>query len=88
MIIGMPHRRSFEAMQRRAARRLILEMAYKDRLRSEVVNRLSMAEIMDYLSKMFGGRIHLGAVPKVEAGEVLADSRGQGSFQRRFRHES
>lgn len=79
----MPHKRSFEAKQRRAARKLIFTMAYRDRFGAETVNRLNMREIMDYISAMFNGRVHLGAIPRVEQGEVLSDSRGRGSFQRR-----
>lgn len=83
----MPHRRSLEARQRRAARRLVLEMAYRDRFRAETINRISVNEIMEYISRIFDGRIHLGAIPRVEVGEVLVGPRGEGSFQRRSRHE-
>lgn len=83
----MPHKRSLEARQRRATRRLILEMAYRDKLRAETINRLSRNELVNLVSKMFGGRVHLGAIPMVEVGEVLCDSRGRGSFQRRHNNE-
>ncbi|MEM1989385.1 MAG: hypothetical protein QW782_01955 [Candidatus Bathyarchaeia archaeon] len=79
----MPHKRSLEARQRRIAKRIIMEMAYRDRLRAEAVNRLSMREIMSLIGEMFNGRVHLGAIPRVEEGEILYDSRGMGSLQRR-----
>lgn len=88
MTIYMPHKRSFEARQRRAAKRLILDMAYRDKAKAETINRLSVGEIVNHISRVFGGRVHLGAVPRVEVGEVLADPRGEGSFQRRAGRES
>lgn len=83
----MPHKRSFEAKQRRAAKRIILEMAYRDRLTAETVNRLNVIELISHVANIFGGKVHLGAIPRVEEGEVLYDPRGAGSFQRRLTHE-
>lgn len=83
----MPHKRSFEAQQRRAARRFVLEMAYRDKLTAETINRLDRSDLINYISKAFGGRVHLGSIPMIERGEVLSDSRGGGSFQRRRANE-
>lgn len=65
----MPHKRSFETRQRRAARKIILEAAYRDRFRAETVNRLSVSDIINRVVKAFGGKVHLGTIPKVEEGE-------------------
>lgn len=78
----MPHKRSFGAIQRRAAKKFILLMAYRDKFTAETINRVSVRDIIDYLVQRFNGRVSLGAIPSVEVGEVLHDSRGKGSFQR------
>ncbi|MEM2370702.1 MAG: hypothetical protein QXO15_01030 [Nitrososphaerota archaeon] len=83
----MTHKRSFKAEQRRAAKKYIRLMAYEDRVKCESVNRLSVSEVITYIAKEFGGRVHLGAIPRVEVGEVIIDSRGGGSFQRGLNHE-
>jgi len=78
----MPHKRSFEARQRRAAKRFIRLMAYYDRERGEVVNRLDRNAVIKFIMERFGA-VNFGAIPRVERGEILYDSRGNGSFQRR-----
>lgn len=81
VVESMPHKRSLEALQRRAAKRFVIAMAYRDKYAAEVVNRLSSSAVLDYVARAFHGRVHLGAIPGVEPGEVLYDSRGRGSFQ-------
>ncbi|MEM1515208.1 MAG: hypothetical protein QXH24_04065 [Candidatus Bathyarchaeia archaeon] len=87
MIISMLHKRSFETRQRKVARRLILKTAYTDRFKAETINRLSRSKLIDYISRMFSGRVHLGAIPNVEVGEILCDPRGRGSLQRGSENE-
>ncbi|MEM3956149.1 MAG: hypothetical protein QW424_05300 [Candidatus Bathyarchaeia archaeon] len=82
----MPHKRSLIARQRRAARKFILDMAYRDKYVAETVNVLDRRDLINYLADLFG-QVHLGSIPLIERGEVLADSRGGGSLQRRFAHE-
>lgn len=82
----MPHKRSLIARQRRAARKFILDMAYRDKYAAETVNVLDRRDLINYLADLFG-QVHLGSIPLIEKGEVLADSRGSGSLQRRFTHE-
>lgn len=79
----MPHKRSFSAIQRRAAKRFISLMAYRDKFTAETINKISVKDIIDYPAGKFDGRVSLGAIPRIEVGEVLYDSRGRGSFQRR-----
>lgn len=65
--------------QARAARRIILATGWRDYERCETISRVSR---MDVLNCLPPGPVQISAVPDVEKGEVLIDSRGQGSFQR------
>lgn len=74
----MTHRRSKDSLLRRQIRGLIFTNARQDRQRAETVNMLSSTEILTALA----GPVQVCHVPDVVKGEVLVDSRGQGSFQR------
>jgi hypothetical protein len=63
---------------KRQIRRLIFSHGFQDHKRAETVNKLSTDEILAALT----GPVQLCQIPQVEKGEVLVDSRGQGSFQR------
>ena len=85
----MPHKRSIEAQQfremkyaqRRDYNKLVFEHAYQDFLQAEVVSKLTYDGACEML-----GRKYLMVLPEiinVEKGEVLIDSRGNGSYQRK-----
>jgi hypothetical protein len=73
----MVHKRSKDALLRRQIRSLIFESSYHDNLKCESVSRMSRADVLACLFMP----IDVWNVPDVEKGEVLVDSRGQGSFQ-------
>jgi len=74
----MVHKRSRDSLQRRQIRALIFATCYQDLNRCESVCRISRSEILGSLT----GSVEVSNVPDTEKGEVLVDSRGQGSFQR------
>jgi hypothetical protein len=74
------HSRSVLAEQKRLAERLVLATAFQDKRRCEAVNMTSPGDLQKVLYENFG-YVCPGAVD-VEKGEVLIDSRGQGSLQR------
>jgi hypothetical protein len=74
----MVHRRNKDSLQRRQIRALIFASCYQDSNRCETVSRVSRSDIMASLM----GPVEVCKVPDIEKGEVLVDSRGQGSFQR------
>ena len=74
----MVHKRSRDNLQRRQIRALIFASCYQDLNRCESVCRVSRSEILGSLT----GSVEVSNVPDIEKGEVLVDSRGQGSFQR------
>jgi len=77
------HKRSEEAVERRHVKRrlrsLILASSFRDIWRCESVSLVSRVDI---LGSGGTGVVQVSDVPDVEKGEVLVDSRGQGSFQR------
>jgi hypothetical protein len=73
------HRRSEDKLRKKLVRQLILTNAFQDRQILETVSRLSRVEV---IALMPGDELLISLVPDVEKGEVLVDSRGQGSFQR------
>jgi hypothetical protein len=81
----MVHRgfRSLEAVarreQRKSARHFIYNRSFYDDEKAETVCTLTTAMVTDELSKSFQEIFPRLIV--VEKGEVLKDSRGQGSFQ-------
>jgi len=71
------HRRSRDKLLERRVRSLILASAFVDARRAETVCRLDRVDVLALLD----GPVDVGLVPPVVKGEVLVDSRGQGSFQ-------
>jgi hypothetical protein len=74
----MPHKRSPEKDQLRRIRRIILNHAFRDRVRDETVCRLTRLEVLGLLNEP----VLVASVPDVERGEVLTDSRGTGTLQK------
>jgi hypothetical protein len=66
------------SLQKMLIRALILNSSFHDQQRCETVCRMSRVDILALLT----GPVEVDDVPDVEKGEVLVDSRGQGSFQR------
>ena len=75
------HRRSPEAMLRRAARRYVMLSSYRDHEQAETVSKVSREDVLEHLSSLEIDGVLVGAVPDVEKGLVLLDRRGRGSFQ-------
>jgi hypothetical protein len=74
----MTHRRSKDSLLKRQIRRLMFCNSYQDLHCAETVNMMSSAEILGVLAEP----VQVSLVSDVIKGEVLVDSRGQGSFQR------
>lgn len=74
---GKYHER-LQKHQERVAKRLILSTGFHDIILCETISRMSRLDVLSQLSEP----VYLCAVPDVEKGEVLIDSRGSGSFQR------
>lgn len=74
----LTHKKSKESLMRRQVQRLIHSNSFHDRLRCETVSKLSRIELLALLNHP----VQLDQVPEVEKGEVLVDSRGEGSLQR------
>jgi hypothetical protein len=81
----MPHVRSKESSdrraQRKAARKIMYDNSFQDKLNGEIVNLLRTEQVVDYLSCHFVGVV-LSAVPCAAIeGCVLSDPYGDGAFQ-------
>jgi len=76
--VFMVHRRSEKKLLLRKIRGIIYSLSYDDRLICETVSKVSRVDVLTFLDQA----IQISDVPDVEKGEVLVDSRGQGSFQR------
>jgi len=66
--------------QWQAARTFVQDQAFFDRLKGESVCLSTPNDVADHLALTFGEPIS-EAVPNVEHGAVLTDSRGEGAFQ-------
>jgi hypothetical protein len=77
----MVERRSPESLQRRAAKRFIMTTAYYDRINSDTVCLKTNEDVTAFLCDQFTEGVILGVV-EVVRGEVVTDSRGNGSFQK------
>jgi hypothetical protein len=77
----MPHRRSRTGLLRRVSNSLVRLHAQFDREKWEAISTMDRRDLVRILSTRFR-EIPLAAVPSVERGEVLYDSRGLGSMQR------
>ncbi|MGD0994350.1 MAG: hypothetical protein ABR909_02365 [Candidatus Bathyarchaeia archaeon] len=65
-------------MQERKIRGIILCGSFNDRNVGEAVSKMTRVDVMAQLNEPV--EVHL--IPDIEKGEVLIDSRGQGSLQR------
>jgi hypothetical protein len=74
------HRRSEQKLLLRKIRRIIYSQSYNDRILCEIVSKVSREQVLTYINEA----IRISDVPDVVRGEVLLDSRGQGSFQGSF----
>lgn len=84
----MPKKRGYrsrEARIRRHENRLarargeISRLAFQDRINREAVNLLGFAELADNVSRSTARMLYQ---LDIHVGEILSDSRGEGSFQR------
>jgi len=83
----MPHKRNQEAMQRRTqiqeqrrkAKQIVLSSAFIDREKAESVNLLSPQQILIKLTEDYP-EPYMTALEQFTEGEVLIDSRGEGSL--------
>ena len=74
----MVHKRSKDKLLQRQIRRMIYLRSFTDRIVCETVSKVSRQDVLSFLSEP----VCVSDVPDVVKGEVLVDSRGQGSFQR------
>jgi hypothetical protein len=65
-------------MERQKVLQFIFERAFFDRQRGETVSTICRNEVLAFCPVTI-----VSVVPDVVKGEVLTDSRGQGSFQRK-----
>jgi hypothetical protein len=72
------HRRSHRSLLRRQVQHLIFSFSYHDYDSGDFVNRVSREQILGLIDKA----VQISAIPDIEKGEVLVDSRGNGTFQR------
>ena len=63
------------------AKRLIFSTGFHDKILGETVSKVSRLDVLSQLSEL-AEPVTVCAVPDVERGEVLVDSRDRGSFQR------
>jgi hypothetical protein len=82
VLVVVLHRRSENRLQERRVRALIFATAFVDPVRSETVCRVDRVDVLEALQDP----VDVSRIPEVEKGEVLVDSRGSGSFQRRPPH--
>jgi hypothetical protein len=76
----MPNKHSEFAAQKRLAKRILLRNSFQDNILKESVNLLSSVELGSLLSSQVD--YVLPHAVNVERGEVLLDSRGEGTLQR------
>jgi len=81
----MPHKRSREARIRRTTARIVSQNAHRDRRKSESVNVLTSGQVLkELIDKLPKHRITdlLEHSDMFDRGEVISDSRGEGSQQK------
>ena len=86
----MPHKRSRVARIRRTTARIVSTNSHRDRQKSESVNTLNPGQVLyELTNKLPKYRLDdlLPHSDMFEKGEVIADSRGQGSQQSVILHE-
>ncbi len=77
----MVHKRSQYYRQRKYISRVVSKAAHRDNRKSESINVLTEADLYDALAEEFGVP-HPAVIRSYDRGEIIADSRGQGSHDR------
>jgi hypothetical protein len=66
------------------ARRVVFNAAFYDEHAAETVNQITQVQVINALGSLLPLEgLRLSDIPNVERGEVLRDSRGNGSFQQK-----
>lgn len=71
------------SLQRQAAQQYILDASFRDQTMAETVSRTDFQAVLTFLGKKF--EFVLPEVGDIIKGEVLSDSRGRGTYQKRER---
>lgn len=66
--------------QKKEAKKLIIQNAYNDPLKHEIISRSSTSDVLAEMAKKFESVIN-GAIPEVEKGLVLINDYGHGFYQ-------
>ncbi len=66
--------------QKKEAKKIIIQNAYNDTIKHELVNRITQEEVLTQLSNKFP-EIIVSAIPEIEKGLVLVNDYGHGAFQ-------
>jgi len=74
------HRRSIDAIQRRYVNRLVSQCSHRDIGLDESINMLTHRQLENSLIDKFGD-VRTGLHLQFTRGEVIANSRGEGSLQ-------
>lgn len=77
----MTRKRSEYARQRKYVSRLVSKNSHRDYRKSESVNILTEADLYDALTEEFGVP-HPAVIQSYNRGEIISDSRGQGSHDK------
>lgn len=86
----MPHKRSRQARIRRTTARIVSTHSHRDRQKSESINILTPGQVLyELTNKLSRYKITelLEHIDMFDKGEVIADSRSQGSQQSVILHE-
>jgi len=74
-------KRSLRSKQRRDAKRFIINTSYHDEVLAETAVRVTCRAVLTYLGQIYD--FVFPGVVDVEQGEIIIDSRGSGTYQRR-----
>lgn len=81
----MPHKRSKDARIRRTTARIVSQNSHRDMIKSESINVISQGQVLkELIEKLpdYKTSLLLSASKMFDRGEVISDSRGQGSQQK------
>jgi len=81
-VVLLPHRRTSYHIQRREAARIVGHAAVRDPALKESVNLLTPGRVALILQNRFG-TFDLRVINSIDLGEVLSDSLGRGTLQRK-----
>ena len=72
------HRRETKKLQVRKIEKIILNSSHNDKRKAEIISKITRLEVLAQLNEP----VEVYLIPDIEKGEIIIDTRGNGTLQK------